>query len=227
MLDNPIWNALNTEHKDVAVGGELARRYPADIGPLSGLVEQSPAAYEQLRALTGSGGMVALFLESPSEGRPGWTMVRGGLMSQMIWSAASLPKAPPVGAPAALRPLTGEDVPAMVELAELTEPGPFRTRTHQLGEFFGIFERERLMAMAGQRMRVPGFIEVSAVCTHPDARGRGYARTLMLEVMADIVGRGDRPFLHSFADNHPAIRVYEARGFTRRRSLHLAALKAE
>jgi predicted GNAT family acetyltransferase len=76
-------------------------------------------------------------------------------------------------------------------------------------------------------MRVPGFIEVSAVCTHPDARGRGYARTLMLEVMADIVGRGDRPFLHSFADNHPAIRVYEARGFTRRRSLHLAALKAE
>ena len=115
----------------------------------------------------------------------------------------------------------------MVELATLTEPGPFRERTQELGAFFGIFDEERLMAMAGQRMRLPGFIEVSAVCTHPDARGRGYARSVMLEVMADIVDRGDTPFLHTFADNQQAIRVYEALGFTRRRSLHLVVLKAE
>jgi predicted GNAT family acetyltransferase len=80
--------------------------------------------------------------------------------------------------------------------------------------------------MAGQRLRLPGFIEVSAVCTHPGARGRGYARVAMLQVIADILGRGATPFLHAFADN-PATRVYEALGFTHRRGLHLAALQAE
>lgn len=227
LLDNPIWNALNSEHREVAVGGRLARRYPEDIGPLSGLAEQSAEAYEELRVATGVGGVVALFLESPPQSQHGWTMVRGGLMSQMIWTGANLANTLPVTAPAILRPLTRADASAMVELATLTEPGPFRERTQELGAFFGIFDEERLMAMAGQRMRLPGFIEVSAVCTHPDARGRGYARSVMLEVMADIVDRGDTPFLHTFADNQQAIRVYEALGFTRRRSLHLVVLKAE
>jgi len=126
-----------------------------------------------------------------------------------------------------LRHLTRADVPAMVELAELTEPGPFRARTSELGEFFGIFESGHLLAMAGQRIRLPGFIEVSAVCTRPDARGRGYARVVMSEVIADILGRGALPMLHVLADNHAAIRVYEALGFTHRRRLHLAVLQAE
>jgi predicted GNAT family acetyltransferase len=111
-------------------------------------------------------------------------------------------------------------------LAALTEPGPFRARTCELGEFFGIFEGGRLVSMAGQRLRLPSFIEVSAVCTHPDARGRGYARAAMVRVMEDILSRGATPFLHAFADN-PAVRVYEALGFTHRRSLHLAVLQPE
>jgi predicted GNAT family acetyltransferase len=126
-----------------------------------------------------------------------------------------------------MRRLTPSDVPAMVELARLTEPGPFRDRTRELGTFFGIFEGGRLIAMAGQRTRVPGFVEVSAVCTHPEARGRGYARTLMSAVMDRILRDGDTPFLHSFADNHGAIRVYEALGFVLRRHFHLAVLKNE
>ena len=147
-------------------------------------------------------------------------------MSRMIWSGDAIPPMTRLGGQAALRRLTPADVPAMVELAELTEPGPFRARTSELGEFFGIFDGGRLLSMAGQRLRLPGFIEVSAVCTHPDARGRGFARMAMAQVMADILGRGATPFLHAFADN-PAIRVYEALGFTRRRSLHLAVLQAE
>src|ERR1035437_4005023 len=103
---------------------------------------------------------------------------------------------------------------------------PFGRRTSELGDFFGIFETGRLMAMAGQRLHLPGLAEVSAVCTHPDARGRGYARALMLEVMAGILRKGEAPFLHVFADHHTAIRVYEGLGFIRRRSLHLAALKS-
>ena len=114
----------------------------------------------------------------------------------------------------------------MLELTELTEPGPFRKRTFELGKFYGAFESDRLVSMAGQRMSLPGFIEVSAVCTHPDARGRGYARVLMSTVIHDILQRGKRPFLHAFADN-PAIRLYESLGFVHRRTFHLAVLKNE
>ena len=145
-------------------------------------------------------------------------MIRGGLLTQMIYAASS-PTLQPATADPSMRLLTPSDVPAMVELAKLTEPGPFRNRTHELGVFFGIFEDGRLVSMAGQRMRVPGFVEVSAVCTHPDARGRGYARTLMSAVMTNILNNGGIPFLHSFADNHAAIRVYEALGFTQSATL--------
>lgn len=114
----------------------------------------------------------------------------------------------------------------MFELATITEPGPFRERTIELGNFYGIFESGRLMSMAGQRTRVPGFVEVSAVCTHPDARGRGYGGALMREVMRDIVEMRRTPFLHAFADN-PAVRLYEALGFVQRRTFHLAVIKNE
>ena len=125
-----------------------------------------------------------------------------------------------------LRGLERADVPAMVELATLTEPGPFRERTIELGNFYGMFEGERLLAMAGQRMRVPGFVEVSAVCTHPDARGRGYAGVLMSRVMQDILGEDATPFLHAFADN-PAVRLYQKLGFTQRRTFQLAVIKRD
>ncbi|MGA1983767.1 MAG: GNAT family N-acetyltransferase [Acidobacteriaceae bacterium] len=229
LLDNPIWNALTTEHNALALAEGQARRYPAEIGPLSGLAEQTAEAYESLRALTGTGpgGFSAQFLQEPPLDRPGWSLIREGLMSQMIWSGDAPPSITPPSAPVVLRHLTRADVPAMVELAELTEPGPFRARTCELGEFFGILEAGQLLAMAGQRIRLPGFVEVSAVCTHPDARGRGYARTLMSEVIADILGRGAWPMLHVLADNHSAIRVYEALGFAHRIGLHLAVLQAE
>lgn len=225
LLDNPIWNSLSTSHSNLAIGNELAKCYPAEIGPLSGLSEQTPVAYEALRALAGPDAVQVLFLEEPAEQRPKWALVRGGLLSQMIYAGSGLSE--PMHPNPQMRLLTESDVPAMVELAKLTEPGPFRNRTHELGAFFGIFEGSRLLAMAGQRMRVHGFVEVSAVCTHPDARGRGYARRLMSAVMELILRDGDTPFLHSFADNHAAIRVYEALGFRLRRHFQLAVLKNE
>jgi ribosomal protein S18 acetylase RimI-like enzyme len=225
LLDNPIWNSLSTAHSNLAIGNEPAKCYPAEIGPLSGLSEQTPAAYEALRALAGPNAIQVLFLDEPPKQQAGWTLIRGGLLSQMVYAGS--PALPSRTAEPSMRLLTKSDVSAMVELATLTEPGPFRNRTHELGAFFGIFESDRLVAMAGQRMRVPGFVEVSAVCTHPDARGRGYARTLMSSVMELILRDGDTPFLHSFADNHGAIRVYEALGFRLRRQFHLAVLKNE
>jgi predicted GNAT family acetyltransferase len=113
----------------------------------------------------------------------------------------------------------------MVELAELTEPGPFRKSTSELGTFFGIFASGRLVAMAGQRTRPSGFIEVSAVCTHPDARGQGYAEILTARVVDDILRQDAIPFLHVLAENRSAIRVYERCGFIQRRGLHFGVFR--
>lgn len=226
LLDNPILNALLTEHRSLALSEGVARRYPAPIGPLSGTPDQSLESYDALCTLAGPGGILALFFPDPPVPPTGWSLIRGGVLTQMICRSPQLAKTTELAAGTKLRRLGSADVPAMIELATLTEPGPFRERTIELGNFYGIFESDRLLAMAGQRMRVPGFVEVSAVCTHPDARGRGYAGILMSEVIRDVIAEGATPFLHAFADN-PAVRLYERLGFTHRRSFQLAVIKRE
>ena len=225
LLDNPIWNSLRTAHQAYAQIEGDARRYEPAIGPLSGTPDQSDGSYNALRPLAGPDGILALFFPDPPAPPPGWSLFRGGVLTQMICRDPNfIDRAKMEGA--ALRRLGSGDVTAMVELATLTEPGPFRERTIELGNFYGIFESGRLLAMAGQRMRVPGFVEVSAVCTHPDARGRGYAGALMSRVMRDIVGEGSTPFLHAFADN-PAVSLYRKLGFVQRRTFQLAVIKRE
>jgi ribosomal protein S18 acetylase RimI-like enzyme len=226
-LDNPIWNSLLTEHSSLAISNRLARRYPAAIGPLSGIAEQSDANYEALRILAGPSGVVVLFCTEKPAPPAGWTLIRGGVLTQMVCEQPPADVAFALTRGEELKPLTAADVPEMVALAELTEPGPFRQRTIELGAFFGIFESGRLLAMAGERTHLPHHVEVSAVCTHPDARGRGYARLLIATVMEEIRTRGKIPYLHSFADNHSAIRVYESLGFGQRRTFELAVLKNE
>ena len=223
MLDNPIWSALTTDHAALAVGGAEARRYPDEIGPLSGMRAPSDAGWAELAELAGPGGVVALFFCEAPRIPEGWTPVLQGALVQMV---AEDPRLVTIAEPAGvtLRKLTAEDAAAMVELATLTEPGPFRQRTMELGTFFGIMQEGRLLAMAGKRMHVPGFVEVSAVCTHPEARGRGYARLLMSCVMEEIVAVGRTPFLHALATNVGAIRVYEDLGFRVRRELAVAAV---
>jgi ribosomal protein S18 acetylase RimI-like enzyme len=225
MLDHPIWNALTTEHAHLALGNGLARRYPAEIGPLSGLAELTAAGYEALRELTGPGGIAGLFLENPWEPQPGWALVRDGKMNQMVCVEPHRARPEDHAVGMEIERLTAADAQEMVALARLTEPGPFDRRTMELGTFFGIREDGRLLAMAGERMSWPGFQEVSAVCTHPDARGHGYAKALISTVVERIRGEGKTPMLHVFAANTSAIRVYEALGFAVRRHLELALLK--
>lgn len=226
LLDNPIWNALRTEHQAYAQIVGAARRYEPAVGPLSGTPDQSHESYDALRPLAGPGGLLGLFLPDPPVPPAGWSLFRGGVLTQMICRSPKIAEFNNQQNSAVLRRLGAADVPAMIELATLTEPGPFRERTIELGNFYGIFEGARLLAMAGQRMRVPGFVEVSAVCTLPDARGRGYAGALMSRVMRDIVDEGFTPFLHAFADN-PAVSLYVKLGFVQRRTFQLAVIKLE
>ena len=120
--------------------------------------------------------------------------------------------------------LTDADAPQMLELALLTEPGPFFDKTHLLGDFYGVKEGGRLLAMSGERMKPDGFTEVSGVCVHPDAQGRGYAAALMRRVIEDILARGETAFLHSYDHNARAISLYEELGFGVRAPMHMRTL---
>jgi predicted GNAT family acetyltransferase len=120
--------------------------------------------------------------------------------------------------------LTDADAPEMLALATLTKPGPFYSCTHQMGRFIGVKQDGRLVAMAGERMQPTGFTEVSGVCTHPDARGRGLGGALTRIVAGAILARGETPFLHVYATNTGAIGLYETLGFTLRREMTMTVL---
>jgi predicted GNAT family acetyltransferase len=131
----------------------------------------------------------------------------------------NLPAAPP-----AWRDLHEADVPAMLDLVALTRPGPFAARTFALGRYVGVFRGDVLVAMAGERMRLDGFVEISAVCTHPGHRGHGLAAGLIAELSRAALARSETPFLHAFADNMTALALYRRLGFVMRATLHLAVV---
>ena len=120
--------------------------------------------------------------------------------------------------------LGAADVPAMMELTKLTNPGPFALRAHELGTFLGIRIDGRLVAMAGERMKPAEYTEITAVCVHPDHRGRGYAQSLLGAVARRISARGEIPFLHVFSDNDSAIALYRRQGMEIRRRICVTVL---
>jgi GNAT superfamily N-acetyltransferase len=231
LLDNPIYHALGHAHASLALGDERARRYPPSIGPLAGIREATQECIDALPALVDLGDVIVLFLDAPIPTATGLALAREGSLDQMLCPVDSADATHALARPlpdgVTLRPLVPADYSAMVELAHLTEPGPFRDRTASLGAFFGILEGSRLLAMAGERTRVPGFTEVSGVCTHPDARGRGYAHTLIARVHQEIRARGDVPYLHSWSSNAAAIAVYLRLGYGLRRRFHLQAFRRD
>ncbi len=217
VLDNPVWAALTGPHRGFAELGPagLAARYSADASPFAALADpEDPRAWADLAALTGPDeGVWVTGLPTPP---PGWATVAtvpGVQLDGRAVRAEAAPEAVPLGR---------DDVPEMLDLVELTRPGPFLDRTVELGTYLGIRHEGRLVAMAGERMRPAGWSEISAVCTHPDHRGRGLAGRLIRAVAASVRERGDSPFLHAAAENTGAVRLYESMGFTlRRRPLFL------
>ncbi|MBI3507445.1 MAG: GNAT family N-acetyltransferase [Proteobacteria bacterium] len=221
-LDQPILAALKTGHRHLALRGRSVLRYPAEIAPFAAYLEETPAARRELREVAGTGPVALLFPEAVEPAPVDGLEIRAcAKVMQMI--ATDLPAADPAFAP---ETLGVADVPAMLELTALTKPGPFFVRTHELGRYIGIRDHGRLAAMAGERMRPEGFTEISAVCVHPDFRGRGHARALVKSLMASIAARGERPFLHLYADNPSARTLYERLGFVPRTVFNFALLQA-
>jgi predicted GNAT family acetyltransferase len=198
----------------------LARRFARDVNLFASSRDESPAALAALAELVRPGENVFV-LQVPGIVIPtDLVEVKSAKGVQMV-AAAGISVTPDRGD---IRTLTDADAPEMLALATLTEPGPFLGRTHTMGTFLGIRIDGRLAAMAGERMRFPGYTEVSGVCTHPDFRGRGLARRLSAAVLADIVARGDQPFLHAWKSNHAAITLYKSLGFTLRTEVNVSVL---
>ncbi len=231
ILDNVIWQALSTRQSEFAESFGQSCRFTPKVSSLGGFREASPEGYQSLEGLVGSLGTIMVFLDSPYENRMGWTLVASAPLLQMVWENGRALNDSRVSSESASRPeiveLNAAHSPAMMELTALTKPGPFDKRTHELGRYIGIFREGKLVAMAGERLKVPGYTEVSAVCTHPEHTGHGYARVLMTDVMQGIRRREEIPFLHVREDNARAIELYERLGFRRRVLRHLAVIRKE
>jgi predicted GNAT family acetyltransferase len=218
-LDRPVWSALESRQAALSLGNHLARRFAPGFGPFAAARDDQPEALEALEELIAPGERLIL-LQAHEAGIPGGAMVEHRAAGvQMV-----LKELKPADGRAAVVRLGPTDVPEMRALADLTKPGPFELRTHELGAFYGIRDRGALIAMAGERMKANGFVEVSAVCTHPDYRGHGYAAQLTSIVSSQIAKRGETAFLHAYATNTPAIALYEALGFAVRREMIVTVL---
>jgi ribosomal protein S18 acetylase RimI-like enzyme len=218
LLDNAVWHSLAGEQQAFAERTGLAARFDPDVSVFGAIGDDTDAAWGDLASVVGPSGVAVLFRAEMPQLPKAWTRLDGGRGHQMV-----LQELAPVDVPDA-RALGPGDIGEMLALVEVTRPGPFSVRTVELGGYVGVFDGDRLVAMAGQRLAPPGFREVSAVCTHPEFRGRGLAAGLTALVAQRILDRGERPFLHHASDNDAARRVYEAIGFRFRRQVVFAAL---
>jgi predicted GNAT family acetyltransferase len=218
-LDHPIWNALASVQSTVAEGDDRARRYPAAMAPFAATRDTSQESYAALRPLVSGNDRVALFTSYAIDPPKGFTIELATTAEQMVapTSISDVVRASVVE-------LGERDVSAMRDLVELTKPGPLGPRTHELGRFLGVWDDRQLVAMAGERMKMPGYTEITVVCTHPSRRGQGPGEDVVNAVSRRIRARGNIPFLHVFSNNAPAIALYRRLGFTLRCQLQLTIM---
>lgn len=211
-LDNPFWQALCSRHRHLAVGQGGCRRYPSDIAPFAGLSESSEEATASLLSVVSSGERVGVLNVLPVSWS-GWKVQKSFDVAQYVrHRSASVPDA----MHEAVR-LGRDHLDQMRELTGPTYSDYFRTRTADLGEFYGIFRDGRLCAMAGTRISLDNYQELASVCTHPDYRGNGFASRLSKHIIRQIEGEGDLAILHTEVSNTAARSLYERLGFTLRK----------
>ncbi|MBY3582017.1 GNAT family N-acetyltransferase [Rhizobium bangladeshense] len=220
VLDRPIWSALQSAHADLAEGGKCARRYPPSIVPFAASADDSPESLDALENLPSGEESMFLVEAGPIAVPPGLVVIAEASVTQMV---AERPHEKITDR--RIQPLTEADAADMLDLATLTRPGPFTLRAQSLGRFWGIRHEGRLVAMAGQRMRQTGFIELSGLCTHPDFQGRGLGTLLFRFVAGQIASVGDRAYLHAYAANTSAISLYKAQGFVVRSEMNMRVVK--
>jgi ribosomal protein S18 acetylase RimI-like enzyme len=203
-----MWHCLSGPHARYATGEGAIRRYSPGFSPIVGCEDPDQPDFATLEKYCAPGD--SFYFDIWSGAVPtGWQLDKEARMFKMIWDAP----VPDLDAAHDAIPLRGEHASQALELANITNPGPFGIRTPELGEYFGYFDGGRLIAMAGERMCAGDLHEISGICTHPAYQGRGLAKKLTLKLVLRQLQRGKRPFLHVLSHNTPARALYEALGF--------------
>lgn len=217
-LDNPFWSSLRTRHRDIARSIGDAARYPSEYAPFLGVASAETDADEALESLIAPGESVYLLGVVPDV-PAGWRLEAFRPLAQMICTSPL----DTVDGPEIVE-LTGAHRADALALTALVYPHYFRPRTMDLGRYFGMYQDGRLAAMIGERLGTDAFQEISAICTHPDFNGRGYARRLTAMLTNDTLERGRTPFLHVSHENPRAKRLYERIGYRHRRDIDFWSL---
>lgn len=223
ILDNPIWNALNSGNSNISIGNEKAKKFIKEIASFGGMRDNTESDFISLYELAEVGAPVILFATGELTIPAGWKILVDKELLQMVY----LLERPPLAEDPELVSLGEKDIPAMLDLTAKTKPGPFLSRTIDFGHYEGIFDGEHLVSMAGQRLHADPYMEISAVCTDPDYLGKGYAGRLILSMARRIIAASKIPFLHVLPENYGAIGLYEKLGFRTRKLMRFYVLEKE
>ena len=220
LLNNPVYNALLSGDRQYSHGTEQVKYFEEEMSPFAGFAEDNADGFSQLHDLLPQGRRILFAKPTAITAPAGWQLqyAIGGL--QFIYEGPAINES--FGN---VFPLGEAHVNEMIELVRLTKPGPFGKRTIDFGHYHGIFDNGKLVAMTGQRLHVDNYTELSAVCTHPDHLGKGYASVLLQHQLQIILESGQKPFLHVRDDNERAIGVYERLGFVVSRPMNFYFMK--
>jgi len=220
-LDNPVWHALNSGNGPLAHGSGSIRFFWNDVSPFVGSADYSTKQLHALYEAVPFDGPFAILPPGEITLPPPWHVIQQMNVWQMVCTGIPRKTLKPMP----IVPLGDADVPEMLKLTRLTNPGPFERQTIRFGHYEGIYDHDRLVAMAGQRMHPQPYAEISAVCTHPDFSGRGLATQLVLRQIHRIRAAGEIPFLHVKSANTGAIAVYSDLGFVKRKEVIIYVIK--
>jgi len=222
LLLNPVFNALCSTDSHLSFGNEQVKYFNEEVSPFAGFAEDNKHGFSDLYDLLPSGRKILYAIPSAITQPAGWQLQHEIKGLQFVYAGNGFKTEF-----SNVLPLTETHAGEMIELVRLTKPGPFGKRTIDFGSYYGIFNNGKLVAITGQRLHVGNYTEISAVCTHPDHSGKGYASILLQHQLQLILQRGQYPFLHVRDDNDRAIALYERLGFTVSRPMIFYFMKRE
>lgn len=221
ILDNPVWNALISGNKTLSNGNEKAKYFAKEVSPFAGIKDLSQSNFESLHDIIPDESLIGFLIPEEILIPNSWKVIQQINLLQMVLDKPG----EQVAGVQEIVSLSEQDVAQMLVLTKQTNPGPFASKTIDFGNYKGIFYGNQLIAMAGQRLHAYEYKEISAVCTHPDYLGKGFARQLILDQVHRIQAESGIPFLHVKSENARAIKIYSDLGFVIRKEITFYSLQ--